>query len=112
MCTDLDEFHSLTWQPEIHEYLPGWNVTKEQRKNWLINYEILENKQFLIAVSQGGVIGELRLRMGIELRESGELIGWCCTGIDAWTTNRLNDSGVPLKQKAIIWRSMTHTMIF
>ncbi|WP_342438419.1 GNAT family N-acetyltransferase [Paenibacillus sp. FSL L8-0436] len=78
---DLDKFHSLTWQPEIHEYLPGWNVSKEQREDWLTNYEIPENKQFLHAVSEGGDIGELRLRLGIILKETGELIGWCCTGL-------------------------------
>lgn len=81
VTTDLDVFHSLTWQPEIHEYLPGWNVAKEQRKNWFLNYEIPENKQFLHAVSHGGVIGDLRLRLGIVLKDSGEFIGWCCTGI-------------------------------
>ncbi|OMF33811.1 GNAT family N-acetyltransferase [Paenibacillus sp. FSL H8-0548] len=78
---DLDEFHALTWQPEIYEFLPGWNVPKEQRLDWLINYEIKENEQFLTAVTEGGDIGELRLRMGIILKESGEFIGWCCTGI-------------------------------
>jgi RimJ/RimL family protein N-acetyltransferase len=78
---DLDQFHSLTWQPEIHEYLPGWNVSKEQRKDWLMNYEIPGNKQFLNTVSEGGVIGELRLRLGIILKVSGDFIGWCCTGI-------------------------------
>ncbi|KQX46886.1 GNAT family N-acetyltransferase [Paenibacillus sp. Root444D2] len=78
---DLDQFHSLTWQPEINEYLPGWNVSKEQRKDWLTNYEIPGNKQFLNTVSEGGVIGELRLRMGIILKTSGDFIGWCCTGI-------------------------------
>ncbi|TXK70845.1 GNAT family N-acetyltransferase [Paenibacillus sp. N3.4] len=78
---DLERFHSLTWQPEIHEYLPGWNVSKEQREDWFINYEIKENKQFLHAVSEGGDIDELGLRLGIILKESGEFIGWCRTGI-------------------------------
>lgn len=81
LVTDLDDFHSLTWQSEIHEFLPGWNVSKEQRKDWFINYEIPENKQFLNAVSKGEDIGELRLRLGIILKETGELIGWCCSGI-------------------------------
>ncbi len=78
---DLNQFHSLTWQPEIHEYLPGWNVTKEQREDWLMNYEIPGNKQFLNTVSEGGGIGELRLRLGIILKATGDFIGWCCTGI-------------------------------
>lgn len=78
---DLDEFHALTWQPEIYEFLPGWNVPKEQRSDWLINYEIKENELFLTAVSEGGDVSDLRLRMGIILKESGEFIGWCCSGI-------------------------------
>jgi RimJ/RimL family protein N-acetyltransferase len=78
---DLDEYHSLTWQPEIYEFLPGWNVHKEQRKSWLINYEIKENKRFLRAVAEGGNIEQLRLRLGIILKDSGKFIGWCCTGI-------------------------------
>lgn len=81
IIADLGRFHSLTWQSEINEYLPGWNVSKEQREDWFINYEIPENKLFLIAVSMDGNIGELRLRLGIILKESGEFIGWCCTGI-------------------------------
>nr|WP_245238029.1 GNAT family N-acetyltransferase [Paenibacillus etheri] len=78
---DLDEFHALTMQPEIIEFLPDWNVPKEQRLDWLINYEIKENQQFLQAVSADGNIGELRLRLGIILKETGEFIGWCCTGM-------------------------------
>jgi RimJ/RimL family protein N-acetyltransferase len=78
---DLEKFHSLTWQPEIHEYLPGCNVSKEQRVDWFTNYEIPENKKFLNAVSTDGNIGELRLRLGIISKESGEFIGWCCTGL-------------------------------
>jgi hypothetical protein len=62
---DLDEFYALTLQPEIIEFLPGWTVPKEQRLHWLINYEIKENKQFLKAVSEGGNIEQLRLRLGI-----------------------------------------------
>lgn len=81
LVADLDNFHSLTWQPEIYEFLPGWNVSREQREDWLINYEIPENKRFLNAVAKGEDIGELRLRLGIILKETGKLIGWCCSGI-------------------------------
>ncbi|TBL72460.1 GNAT family N-acetyltransferase [Paenibacillus thalictri] len=81
IMADLNSFHSLTWQPEIHEYLPGWNVSKEQRKDWFINYEIPENKRFLDAVSKGKDMGDLRLRLGIILKETGEFIGWCCSGL-------------------------------
>ncbi|WP_159887944.1 GNAT family N-acetyltransferase [Paenibacillus puerhi] len=79
--TDLDTFHLLTWQPEVYEYSPGWNVSKDQRKDWLINYEIPENKGFFNAVSKGEDIGDIRLRLGIILKETGEFIGWCCSGI-------------------------------
>lgn len=78
---DLDEFYALTWQPEIYEYLPGWNVPKEQRLDWLLNYEIKENKQFIKAASESGNIEQLRLRLGIISKDTGEFIGWCCTGI-------------------------------
>lgn len=78
---DLNAFHALTWQPEIYEYLPGWNVSKEQRKDWLTNYEIPENERFFHAVSQGEDVGELRLRLAIIWKKTGEFIGWCCSGI-------------------------------
>ena len=80
-ANDLDHFHSLTWQPEIYKYLPGWNVSKEQRQDWLVNYEIPENKQFLNAISQGFDISDLRLRLAIILKDTQEFIGWCCSGI-------------------------------
>ncbi len=78
---DLNDLHELTWQPEIYEYLPGWNVKREERANWLENYEIPENTQFIKAIRESGNIEELRLRLGIILKETGEFIGWCCTGI-------------------------------
>lgn len=78
---DLDSLYELTQQPEIYQYLPGWKVSKERRLDWLANYELKENQQFLQAVSEGGSIGELRLRLGILLKETGEFIGWCCTGM-------------------------------
>jgi len=78
---DLEKIHELTWQPEIYEYLPGWNVEKEVRLNWLTNYEIPENNQFLSRVEKGLKVEDLRLRLGIVLKENGEIIGWCCSGI-------------------------------
>jgi RimJ/RimL family protein N-acetyltransferase len=56
-------------------------VPKEQRLNWLKNYEIQENKLFLQAVAEGGDIKQLRLRLGIISKETGKFIGWCCSGI-------------------------------
>lgn len=81
IANDLDDFHSLTWQPEIYEFLPGWNVPKEQRTDWFLNYEVPQNKQFFDAVNKGEDIGEHRLRLGIILKETGQLIGWCCSGL-------------------------------
>lgn len=78
---DLDDLYALTQQPEITQYLPDWNVPKEQRLHWLIHYETVENKKFLQAITEGGHIDQLRLRLGIILKATGEFIGWCCTGI-------------------------------
>ncbi|BBI34020.1 GNAT family N-acetyltransferase [Cohnella abietis] len=78
---DLDEFHNLTWQPHFYEFLTDWNVSMEQREDWFKNYEIPENKQFLNAVSRDGDIGELRLRLSIISKATGQFIGVCGTGI-------------------------------
>lgn len=80
-AADLEAFHSLTWQPEIYKYLPGWNVSLEQRTDWFMNYELPENAEFAKTVLEGGDAGELRLRLAIALKGTGELIGWCCSGI-------------------------------
>jgi RimJ/RimL family protein N-acetyltransferase len=73
---DLDEFHAITHQPGIVEFLPGWNVSKEQRLDWLLNYEGKENKEFIKAVSQGGDMEELHLRLGIISKDTGEFKGY------------------------------------
>ncbi|MGZ9586126.1 GNAT family N-acetyltransferase [Paenibacillus marinisediminis] len=78
---DLDDLHALTWQPEIYDYLPGWNVPKEIREDWLINYELKENQLFFNAVAADGNVEELRLRLGVVLKETGQFIGWCCSGM-------------------------------
>lgn len=78
---DVDAICALTQESAILEFLPDWNVSKELRLNWMANYELVENKQFLQAVANGGQIGELRLRLGIVLKETGAFIGWCTTGI-------------------------------
>jgi Acetyltransferases, including N-acetylases of ribosomal proteins len=78
---DLESLHALTWQPEIYEFLPGWNVSKEQREEWFFQYELRENQQFIKAVTEGGDVGDLRLRLAIIERSTGQFIGWCCTGI-------------------------------
>lgn len=78
---DLEKLQEITWQPEVYEFLPGWNATIEERTLWLTEYEIPENQRFKQAVLAGGDIGEICLRMAIVLKENGEFIGWCCSGI-------------------------------
>ncbi|WP_028593429.1 GNAT family N-acetyltransferase [Paenibacillus assamensis] len=78
---DLDALHNLTWQPHFHKYLIGWNAPREQREEWFLNYEIPENERFLDALSRTGDPEQYRLRLGILLKETGEFIGICGTGI-------------------------------
>lgn len=78
---DVDDLYELTQQAEIMEFLPDWNASREKRMYWMQNYETVENKQFFQAVADGGQIGALCLRLAIILKESGEFIGWCCSGI-------------------------------
>jgi len=78
---DLDELQNITWQPHFYEFLIDWNVSKEQREDWIKNYELPDNERFLSAVSKDGDIGEIRLRLGIISKDSGQFIGVCGTGI-------------------------------
>ncbi|SEN45488.1 GNAT family N-acetyltransferase [Paenibacillus sp. OK076] len=78
---DLQKLQEITWQPEVYEFLPGWNATVEERALWLTQYEIPENQNFKQAVLAGGDIGNLCLRLAIVLKENDEFIGWCCSGI-------------------------------
>lgn len=75
---DVDALYELTSQPEVYEYLPEWRSTKEQRLNWVTNYEIPDNKEFLANVPN---IGGRWLKLGIILKETDEFIGFCNTGI-------------------------------
>jgi [ribosomal protein S5]-alanine N-acetyltransferase len=79
--TDLDALYRITQEAEILKFLPDWNVSKEQRLEWIENYEIVENNHFLRRVAEKQNIDELRLRLAVLLKETGEFIGWCCTGI-------------------------------
>ncbi|MFP3387291.1 GNAT family N-acetyltransferase [Brevibacillus sp. SIMBA_040] len=81
LVEDVDAIYNITQQPHIIEFLPEWSVPKEQRLNWLTNYETVENRKFIKAVADGGDVGQLRLRLGVILKETGEFIGWCYTGI-------------------------------
>lgn len=73
---DLDELYALTLQPEITDFSPDWKATKEQRKYWLENFHIKENKEFLKSVPN---IGDHLLILGIILKKTNEFIGWCLT---------------------------------
>ncbi|ASK64465.1 GNAT family N-acetyltransferase [Virgibacillus phasianinus] len=75
---DVDAIYELTSQPEVYEFLPDWRSTREQRLDWVTNYEIPDNKEFLAVVPN---IGEEWLKLGIVLKETGEFIGFCNTGI-------------------------------
>lgn len=76
---DVDAIYALTSQPEVYEFLPDWRSTREQRLNWVTNYEIPANKAFLSALPN--IIGQNYLMLGIILKETGEFIGFCNTGI-------------------------------
>jgi len=78
---DLDRLYAITQEPEVMEFLPDWNVPREQRREWLANYEIVENDRFLERIARQEEAGELRLRLALVSKETGEVIGWCCSGM-------------------------------
>lgn len=79
LIEDVDALYELTSQPEVYEFLPDFKTTKEQRLDWVTNYEIPINKEFLAAVPN--IEEQTYLRLAITLKETGELIGFCMTGI-------------------------------
>ncbi|WP_313894119.1 GNAT family N-acetyltransferase [Psychrobacillus sp.] len=76
---DVDSIYEITSQPEVYEFLPDWRSTREQRLNWVTNYEVPDNKEFLAALPNIG--GANYLKLGIILKETGEFIGFCNTGL-------------------------------
>ena len=78
---DLDAKYALTLQPEITEYLPDWIATKEKQREWMVNYEINENKEFIESIPNVPNISRHALRLGIILKETEEFIGWICSGL-------------------------------
>lgn len=81
LLEDLDAIYNITLQPEIAEFLPDWISTKEKRREWLTKYEINENREFLEIVPNISNINKRHaLRLGIILKKTNELIGWCCSG--------------------------------
>ncbi|CAM4023160.1 GNAT family N-acetyltransferase [Lederbergia lenta] len=75
---DVDAIYELTSQPEVYTFLPDWRSTREQRLDWVTNYEIPSNKEFLAVVPH---INEEFLKLGIILKATGQFIGFCNTGI-------------------------------
>lgn len=78
---DVDDIYSISNQPEVSKYLPDWKSTREERLDWVKNYEIPNNKEFLEAASDMPKIEDHFLKLGIILKDTDEFIGWCCTGI-------------------------------
>ncbi|MDZ5472245.1 GNAT family N-acetyltransferase [Bacillus sp. 31A1R] len=76
---DVDAIYEITSQPEVYEFLPDWKSTREQRLNWVTHYEIPSNKEFLTAIPN--IEEQNYLKLGIILKETGEFIGFCTTGI-------------------------------
>ncbi|HWL23775.1 MAG TPA: GNAT family N-acetyltransferase [Ureibacillus sp.] len=76
---DVDAIYEITSQPEVYEFLPDWKTSREQRLNWVTNYEIPSNKSFLAAVPN--IEDQRYLRLGIILKETDEFIGFIYTGI-------------------------------
>ncbi|EJS68905.1 GNAT family N-acetyltransferase [Bacillus cereus] len=78
---DADSIYKISNQPEIEKFLPDWKSTKEQRVNWLANYEVPANKAFLDAVKTTSNIDGYSLKLGIFMKDTNECIGWCCTSM-------------------------------
>ncbi|KMK95058.1 GNAT family N-acetyltransferase [Rossellomorea marisflavi] len=76
--SDAESIYHLTSQPEVYEFLPDWRSTREQRLDWLTNYEVPDNEAFLSSLP---TIGNGWLKLGIIEKETGAFIGFCNTGI-------------------------------
>ncbi|QCR31151.1 GNAT family N-acetyltransferase [Lysinibacillus sp. SGAir0095] len=79
--SDVDDIYSISNQSEIFKYLPDWKSSREQRLNWVANYEIPSNNEFLKTVANKEKIENHHLKLGIILKETSQFIGWCCTGV-------------------------------
>ncbi|MGM7681322.1 GNAT family N-acetyltransferase [Cytobacillus sp. Hm23] len=75
---DLDEYFEITTHPGVDEFLPDWKSTKEQRLDWLVNWEIPGGREFLQSVPR---IGTKSLKLGIILKETEEFIGCITTSM-------------------------------
>ena len=75
---DAEAIAEISNMPEVSAFLPDWKASKKQRLHWLKEYEVPANAEFLKAVPT--VSGHM-LKLAIVHKESGNLIGWCCSGI-------------------------------
>ncbi|WP_044338807.1 GNAT family N-acetyltransferase [Rossellomorea aquimaris] len=75
---DAEDIYRISNQPEIAHFLPDWKSTKEQRVEWVTNYEVPENKSFLDCAPD---VEDLPLKLGVFSKKTDEMIGWCCTGM-------------------------------
>ncbi len=50
---DVEAIYDLTQEAAAVEFLPDWNVSKFQRREWLVHYETPENDRFIAAVAAG-----------------------------------------------------------
>ena len=78
---NANSIYKISNQPEISSFLPDWKSTREQRMDWVTNYEIPANKAFLEAVKNTAEIEGHFLKLGVFISATDEFIGWCCTGI-------------------------------
>jgi [ribosomal protein S5]-alanine N-acetyltransferase len=76
---DVEAIYEITSQPEVYEYLPDWKTTREQRLHYVANYEIPSNNRLLADLPN--IEGQTYLNLGIVLKETGELIGFCHSGL-------------------------------
>ncbi|WP_066306755.1 GNAT family N-acetyltransferase [Bacillus sp. FJAT-29814] len=76
---DVDTIYEITSQPEVYEFLPSWKTTREQRLNYVENYEIPSNNRFLAALPD--IEDQTYLNLAIILKETGKLIGFCHSGL-------------------------------
>lgn len=76
----LDAIYNMTLEPEIQTFLPDWISTKEERREWLTQYDIQENRNFKEALPHILDLKDDPLRMVIIHKESCEVIGWIVSG--------------------------------
>ena len=78
---DAEKIYTLANETDISKYLPDWKTSKQQRLEWVRDYEIPWNKDFLEAASGIPNIQGQMLKLGVILKRTNEFIGWCCTTI-------------------------------